>query len=185
MSFNFQGTKNLKQRDVNMSYTVVSESSTTYKVSISYTINGKGKAGTIWIFKNGTILAGELNGKNYTGSTVNNYVLGGFETINTLYNLAMQAGTITPYFHSAGTSTATIGTNSFTVTDYMANTTPETIQVCNGEPLVINAYNVYIGMPSGSSLKMITSANFSVTLTTPTGYNAFDYTYQLTAITVA
>jgi len=112
-------------------------------------------------------------------------VLGAFEDLDTVYTLALQATTMTSYFHSVGTSTATIGTNSFTVTDYVANTTPETIQVCNEQPAVIDVYNVHAGTPSGSSLEMITSADFSGTLTTPTGYNTLDYTYQLTALTVS
>ena len=185
MNFSFQGTKNGNQKDLNLGYTVVSKNSTTYQVNIDYTLNSKSKAGTIWILNNGTILAGELNGKDYNGSTASDFVLNGFVDLDTIYNLALQASTIPAYFHSVGTSTATIGTNSFTVTDYVANTTPETVQGCNGSTALIDTYNVYLGTPNGSSLELVTSANFSVTLTTSSGTNILDYTYQITSLTVA
>lgn len=185
MSISFQGTKNGNQDDVNMSYVVAYVSSTTYKVNISYSLNGKGKPGTLWILKNGSILAGERGGKNYTGSTASNFVLDYFSDLETLYTFASQASTITSYFHSAGTSTAEIGANSLTVTEYLVNTTPENFQICNGENAELDTYNVYIGTPSGSSLAIITYADFSGTLTTSSVSNTFDYVYQLTAYTVA
>jgi hypothetical protein len=184
MSISFQGTKNGVQHALSMTYAVVSESSTTFKVNVNYTLKVAHTA-TIWILTNGTVLAAERGGKNYTGSAASAFVLGAFADLNTLYTLAVQASTITPYFHSAGTSTVTIGTNSFTVTDYVANTTPETIQGCNGDSFLIDAYSVYLGTPTGSSLEMITSANFSSTITTPSGNTTLDYSYQLTALTVA
>ena len=185
MALYFLGTKNGVQKDLNLSYAVVSESSTMYKVNINYTINGKGRDGTVWIFSNGTILAGELNGKNYTGSTASDFVLNAFVNLDTIYNLALESSTIPAYFHSGGASMTTIGANSFTVTDYIANTTPETIQGCSESSVLIDAYTVYLGTPSGSSLELITSANFSVTFTTPSGSDTLDYQYQITGLTVA
>ena len=185
MSFTFQGTKNGLQKDLNLSYAVVYYSSNTYKVNINYTINDKSKMGTLWILNNGTILAGELNGKNYTGSTASTFVLNAFVDLENIYLLALQASTITAYFHSVGTSTTTIGTNSFTVTDYYANTTPETIQGCSDSSAIIDSYNVYLGTPNGSTLELVTSASFNVTLTTLSGSNVLDYQYQITGLTVA
>jgi len=185
MSFGFQGSKDGVQKDLNLSYTVVSQSSTTYEVNIDYTLNGNTKAGTIWIVNNGTILAGELDGKNYTGATASTFVLDAFSDLDTIYNLALQSSTIPAYFHSVGTSTVTIGTNSFTVSDYVANMTPETIQGCSGSSAVVNTYNVYLGTPTGSSLELVTSANFSVALTTSSGTTTLDYEYQITALSVA
>jgi len=185
MSFGFQGTKNGAQENLNMTYTVVSASSTEYKVNVGYTINGEGKSGTIWIRDNGTIIAGELNGKNYTGTTASNFVLNAFSELDTIYNLALQASTIPAYFHSVGSETANIGSNSFTVTDYAANATPETVQGCNESSAVINSYNVYLGTPNGSSLELVTSANFSVVLTASSVSTSLDYSYQILALTVA
>ncbi|MGA2664548.1 MAG: hypothetical protein ABSF83_06375, partial [Nitrososphaerales archaeon] len=61
----------------------------------------------------------------------------------------------------------------------------ETVQVCDGETAVLTAYNVFVGTPSGSSLAVVTHAQFAGTLTDSSGTTTLDYTYQLTALTVA
>jgi hypothetical protein len=186
MSISFQGTKNGEPRTGTLNYSVVYENSTTFMVNFTHTLNGKGNAGTLWILKNGTVLAVERGGKNYTGSTASNFVLSHFSDLDILYSFATQESTVTSYFHSNGTSTANIGTNSFTVTDYVANTTPETVQVCNEGTAVLDTYNVYLGAPTGSSLEMVTSANFSGTLTSSSGtIITLDLSYHLTALTVS
>ena len=182
----FQGTKNGNSRTGTLTYSVVYESPTTFKVNINHTVNSKSNSATVWIFKNGTILAAERGGKNYTGSTATNFVLGHFSDLNLLYSFATQESTITSYFRSAGTSTVSIGTSSFTVTDYVENAAGETVQVCNEGTAVLDTYSVYLGTPTGSSLEMITSANVSGTLTSLSGtVITVDFSYQLTAFTVA
>ena len=182
----FQGTKNGNSRTGFLSYSVVYDSPTTFKVNVNHTLNGKANSATIWIFKNGTVLAAERNGKNYTGSTASNFVLGHFSDLNILYSFATQVGTNSSYFHSAGNPTANIGGNSFTVTDYVANSTPETIQICNEGTAALDTYNVSLGTPAGSSLELITFADFSGTLTSSSTGTVItlDISYQLTALTV-
>jgi len=185
MSFGFQGTKDGVQKNLNLSYAVASVNSTTYKVNIDYTLNGKSKSGAVWILNNGTVVAGELNGKNYTGPTVSEFVLNAFADLDAIYSLALQSSTIPAFFHSTGTSNVTLGTSQVMVTDFVANTTPETILGCDGSSAVVDAYSVSLGTPNGSTLEMVTSANFSVTLTTSSGTETLDYQYQLTAIAAA
>ena len=49
----------------------------------------------------------------------------------------------------------------------------------------MNTYSVYVGTPNGSSLELITYANFSVSLTTASSTTTADYTYQVNGFTVA
>jgi hypothetical protein len=84
-------------------------------------------------------------------------------------------------FHSNGNSTVTIGTNTFTVTNYVANTLPETIQRCNGETTVPTAYNFSEGTPSESTYELPTYVDMSGS----TNGTPFSFTFQVTAFTVA
>lgn len=185
MSFGLLGTKNGATENLNITYTVVYHSSTTFKVSLSTDLNGAVTPSTVWILNNGNVVALYATGTNYTGTEANNILLGYFADLETLNVFALQESTVSTYFHSAGTSTAKIGTNSFTVTDYVANATPETVPTCFSETATLNSYNVYLGTPSGSNLEIVTYSQFSGTLTTPFGTNTLDYTYQVTALTVA
>jgi hypothetical protein len=84
-------------------------------------------------------------------------------------------------FHSNGTSAVTIGTNPVTVTNYVANALPETIQRCNGETTVVAAYNLSEGTPSGSTYELPTYVHMSGS----TNGTPFSFTFQVTAFTVA
>lgn len=168
-----------------MTYTVISHNSMIYKVSLEYTLNQSPKPVTMWVADNGTVLALYVKGVNYTGSAASSMVLGYFSDLDTLNTIGLQESTVTSYFHAAGNSTVSIGTNSFAVTDYVANATPETVQVCGLGTAVVNTYSVYLGTPEGSSLELIAYANFSVSLATESGTTTLDYTYQLTGLTLA
>jgi len=184
LSFGFQGTMNGGAHNLNMSYTVVYHSSTTYKVSVNFIINGQVQPATAWILNDGTVLALYGLGHNITGSAASSTALAYFSDLMTLNSFANQESTITAYFHSAGTSTAKVGGNTFTVTEYVANSTPETVQLCTGETATLNTYNVYIGTPSGSSLELVTYANFAGSFISEGVTTAYSYTYQLTGLTV-
>jgi len=186
LAISFKGTKNGQTENLNFSYTVAYKSPTTYKVDITIVYNGKSHTDTVWDLRNGTILA-LFTTKNYTGYSASNYVLGYFSDLETLYTLALQS-TNTAYFHSTGTSTATIGTNpQFTVTNYVANTTPEAIQGCNnsGSGSVSND-SVNLGTPNGSNFELVVSSTFVGSLTDASGTTTtLDFTYQTTEFTVA
>jgi len=184
MTIGFVGSKNGNPDNLNLTYDVVYHSSTTYKVSLDFLLNGQATQATLWVLNNGNFVALYASGSNHTGSAASNTVQGYFTDLETLSLFAVQESTITSYFHSTGTSTANIGSNSFPVTDYVANTTPETFPVCSGGTVTLNAYNVYLGTPTGSSLELVTHANFDGTLTTSTGTTTLDYTYEVTGLTV-
>jgi len=186
LTIGFVGTKNGSPENLNFSYTVVSQSASTYEVNLNLLLNGKSRDYTLWVFTNGTVLALLTpSGVNDTGSTASNIVLGYFSALETLDTIALQSND-TAYFHSTGTSPVTIGTNSFTVTNYVLNTTPETIQGCsNSGSADLSNYSVSLGTPTGSNFELVISANFAGTFTTASGNSTVDYTYQLTALTVA
>ena len=187
MAITFQGTKNGKAVTLDFSYTVAYKSSTTYKVDLNIVLNSKSHPYTLWDFSNGTVLALLApNGVNSTGSAATNTVLGYFYDLETLYTLALQS-TNAAYFQATGTSTVTIGTNSFTATNYVANTTPETIQGCNNSGYgSVSNFNVSLGTPSGSSFELVVSSTFAGSITDASGTTTtFDFTYQTTAFTVA
>ena len=187
MAVTFQGTENNKSVDLDFSYTLAYKGPPTYKVNIDIVLNGKSHPYTLWDLINGTVLALLApNGVNSTGSAASNTVLGYFYDLEALYTLALQS-TNGAYFHSTGTSTATIGTNSFTTTDYVANTTPETIQGCNGSGSgSVSNFNVNLGTPSGSNFELVVSSTFVGSITDASGTTTtFDFTYQTTALTLA
>jgi len=167
-----------------MSYSVV-YTGPTYKVSISVLLNGASIPLTVWIQPSGNIVAfyDGSTGKNYTGSGAVNDFLSYFTDLENLQTFALLAST-SAGFHSTGTSTTTIGTSSFPVTNYLANTTPETVQICGTETVVLNTYNVNLGTPTGSGMEIVTSATFAATETTSTGTTTLDYKYQVIGLTV-
>ena len=187
LAVTFNGTKDGKAVDLTLSYTVAYKGPPTYKVNLNIVLNGKSHPYTLWDLSNGTVLALLApNGVNSTGSAASNTVLNYFYDLETLYTLALQS-TNTAYFHSTGTSSVTIGTNSFTVTNYVTNTTPETIQGCNNSGYgSVSTSNVNLGTPSGSSFELVTSSTFVGSITDASGTTTtLDFTYQTTALTVA
>jgi len=186
LTIGFQGTKNGSPDNINFTYTVVSKSATTYEVDLNIILNGKSRTYTLWDLTNGTVLALlNPNGVNDTGLTASNVVLGFFSDLDTLDTMALQS-TDTAYFHSTGTSTVTIGTNSFKVTNYALNTTPETIQGCSNSGYAdLSNYSASLGTPSGSSFELVVSATFVGSFNQASGNTTDDFTYQLTALTVA
>ena len=105
-----------------------------------------------------------------------------------LYTLAQQSTNVA-YFHSTGTSTATIGTNPpFTVTNYVANTPNETILGCNNSGSgSLSKYSVSLGTPKGSNFELVVSSTFvgSIFSEASGTTTTFDFTYQTTAFTIA
>jgi len=186
LAISFEGTKNGNTHNLDFSYTVAYASPTTYKVNLNVVLNGKSRAYTLWDLRNGTVLALLLpNGENDTGYAASNTVLGYFSDLETLDTIALQSNN-PAYFHSTGTSPVTIGTNSFTVTNYASNTTNETIQGCNNSGYgTLSTYTTSLGTPSGSSFELVVSATFAGSLTDASGTTTFDYTYQVTAFTIA
>jgi hypothetical protein len=114
---------------------------------------------TAWILRsNGSAIAIDEAGYNLTSSITGSLVVGLFAGFSAEIQAASQLSTYTSnqYFKSTGTSSVTLGTNTFTVTNYVANTLPQTITPCNGSPTTLTNFALSVGTPSGSSTKLVT-----------------------------
>jgi hypothetical protein len=163
-------------------------SSTTYKINLSELEAGHNTTTTAWILKNGTALAIDEAGTNLTGSLANEMVVGLFAG----FSAEVQAGnqlstyTATQYFHSTGTSSVTIGSSTFTVTNYAANTLPQTITDClTGATTNLTAYKLSVGTPAGTSYKVVTYMQLAGSSTVNGQPSSFNYVIQIVSLTVA
>jgi hypothetical protein len=57
----------------------------------------------------------------------------------------------TAYFHSTGTTPVTLGANTFTLTNYAANSLPETVPSCAGAGITLTTASMSIGTPNGAN----------------------------------
>jgi hypothetical protein len=169
------------------SYTTVYASATTFKVSI--VSSDYPSAFTMWLLRNGTIVGINYAGSNYTGAAAVQYYQGSrlFEAWGTMLVFGQQLTTDyvadTAYFHSTGTSSVTLGTNTFTLTNYAANSLPETVPVCGGASTTLNTASMSIGMPNGANYEF--PIDFDISGSVRAGTTTFTITSQITSITVA
>ena len=186
MTFSFSGNTSTmtKTRTFSFTYTVAYMSSTTYKVNMEY-VAKKTVTFTAWFLKNGTTLAISTNGGNITGAQASNDVQEYFGDVASVLGFVQDQSLYSNLFHSNGTSTVTIGTNTFAVTNYAANTLPETIQRCNGETTVLTAYNLSEGTPSGSTYELPANVYIAGSTTANGTTRPFSFTFQVTAFTIA
>ena len=111
----------------------------------------------MWLLKNGTLVGINYAGFNYTGAAAISYYQASrlFTAWGTQTVFGQQLTTsyiyATAYFHSTGTSPVTLGANTFTLTDYAANSLPETLPTCSGAGLTLTAATMAIGTPSGAN----------------------------------
>ncbi len=169
------------------SYITNYASSTTYKVTITTTESGQpASSDTIWILKDGTILAVNIAGFNFTGATAQQYGNGAFVGFTLQIEADSEIGTYTAsnYFHTVGASTTvSIGPTKVSVTSYSANTLPEIIATCTGST-TLTAYAFSVGMPQGTSSPLVTYEHFAGSDTTGGQTDTFDYVLQVTSITL-
>ena len=155
MGGNFQLSVNGASLTFTSSYTTVYASATTFKVSL--VSSDYPSAFTMWLLRNGTIAGINYAGSNYTGSAAIQYYQGSrfFTAWGTMLVFGQQLTTDyiydTAYFHSTGTSPTTIGANTFTLTNYAANSLPETVTTCSGASITLNTASMSIGTPSGAN----------------------------------
>jgi len=142
---------------------------------------------TVWILKNGTAIAVNIAGQNLTGTEANSLVTGAFagfyEEIDVGQQQSFYSGDA-QYFHSTGTASATIGSNTVTVTNYALNSLPETVNSC-GTLSNYTAFTLSIGTPSGTNFPIATNLHFAGTSTVNGTPSSFDVSVQVTAFTVA
>ena len=188
MTLDFSGTTSTmtSSQDFTFSYSVVSVSSTTYKVEGDFA-GASSVTFTAWLLKNGTTLAVHVNNSpsNITGTMAGNLVEGYFGEFAAVQGFVQEQSVYSNLFRSNGTSTVTIGTNKFTVTNYAAYTLPETIQLCNGESDSLTAYSLSEGTPSGSNYELPIYVHIAGSSTANGTTVPFEFTIRITAFTVS
>jgi hypothetical protein len=166
---------------------VIYRSTTTIKVNSTFTAAGNSEQTTLWILKNGTVLAVNIAGQNITGAETSGVLEGSFAGFYEEIDIGQQQSfysTDSQYFHSTGSSSVTIGLNTLTVTNYALNSLPETVDSC-GTLTNYTAFALSIGTPSGTSFPIVTNLQFAGTSTVNGAQNSFNVTEQVTAFLVA
>ena len=167
-------------------YTVASVTPTTYKVEASFISGTHSLPFTAWFLKNGTTLAINFGqSTNVTGAQADSDVLYYFGEFGAVQGFVQEQSLYSNLFRSNGTSTVTIGANTFTVTNYVAYALPETVQLCNGETDQLTAYSLSEGTPSGSSYELPNYVHIAGSSTANGTAATFDFTIKITAFAVS
>lgn len=177
-----QGSANGTSFDITASYHVIYATQATFKIGVSEVQAGQNNSATVWLQRDGSILAMELAGHNFTGATAAGYFqayLGLWEE-ELMYAQQITTATSYSYFHSTGTSTVTIGSSTFTTTSYEADSLPETVQGCSGPALTLTKGSFSAGSPGGSSYPLIVS----IEIAGSAGSTTFDFSSQITSVAV-
>jgi hypothetical protein len=169
------------------SYTRLYASSTTYKISLANSVGGTNTTQTAWILKNGNVLAIDEAGTNLTGSVVQEMAVGLFAGFAAEVDVGSQLSTYTAsqYFHSTGTSSATIGSNTFTVTNWAANKLPQTITTCSADQTTnLTTFALSVGVPKGTSYEIVTFMQIAGSTTINGQASNIDYLIKVSSFTV-
>lgn len=183
----FSSTSGGTTTNTTASFNVIYRSATTIKVNTTFGSGANTERITAWILKNGTTLAVNLSGQNFTGTTANGFITGAFAGFYQEIEVGQQQSFFSgasQYFHSTGTSSVTIGANTVTVTNYAANSLPETVTAC-GSTATYTAFSLSIGTPSGTTFPIVTNMHFAGTTTVNGSPSSFDYSVRVTAFTLA
>jgi hypothetical protein len=183
----FSSTSQGKTINSTASFLVIYRSTTTIKVNSSFTAAGNSEQTTLWILKNGTVLAVNIAGQNLTGTESSSILEGSFAGFYEEIDIGQQQSlysTDSQYFHSTGTTSVTIGLNTLKVTNYALNSLPETVNSC-GTVNNYTAFTLSIGTPSGTSFPIVTNLQFAGTSTVNGAQNPFNVSEQVTAFSVA
>jgi hypothetical protein len=188
MQLRYNLTSGTSQSNLSESYTRVYASATTYKVTVTSIANGQATPPeTAWILKDGTVLAINVAGQNLTGQIAQSMIVGLFAGFSAEVQAGSQLSTYTAsqYFHTTGTSSVTIGSNTFAVTNYAANTLPQDITSCGtGSITHLTAYKLSVGTPTGTSYKVVTYMQLAGSSTVNGQPTSFNYVIQIVALTV-
>ena len=173
MQVQYNGTSNGSSYNVVSSYNVIYASTsggvTTYKVFISFNDGSSATNATAWVQSNGNVVALDFAGYNETGSMAGAALVGLMTpfTLEANYLGYIQVYTGT-FYHSAGTSSVTLGTTTMTVTNYQANSLPETFSEC-GYTGTLDQFAMSVGTDPGTSFTLVTYLHISGTSDGTTG----------------
>ena len=168
------------------SYSVVYVTSTTYKVDLTYTAT-KSHQFTAWLLRNGTALGiyNDQNGLNDTSAQVSSDLQTYFGQFASIQGFLQEQSIYSNLFRSTGTTSVTIGSQTFNVTNFVTNTLPETIQLCNGETDTLTTYNLSEGTPGGATFELPVYVNIAGTASENGTTSPFGFTVNITAFTTA
>lgn len=186
MTLQYSGTANGQSINYTASYNVLYATSSTIKVNLTYSSSSGTESITAWLSTSGTVIAAEEDGYNLTGSEASGMVVGLFAG----FVVEVEAGQSIPYYsstsqwESTGTSTVTIGTTGFTVTNYQFSSYPVTVTTCSGTS-TLTAFSLSIGTPPGTTYQVVTTLNEAGSTTVNGQTENFDFTLTLTSLTVS
>jgi hypothetical protein len=191
---NFTGSTNGTQHSSEaLSYQVVYDSNNVLKVNFTEKVVSNGTANTFsalsWVNKNGTVLATEYFGQNFTGSQAKTFFDAEMVvfTIYLTYHSLLSVYTDPANFHAVGTSSKMFGPTTIQVTTYMANHLPELIDTpCSNSSFNLTDFSLDLGTPPGSATQFMTFLHLAGTYMQPGhGPQQEDYTFRLVSMTVA
>lgn len=185
MEFKISGTYNGTTSNETLSYMVTSVSGGIYDVNFTEGgASGSIVASFVVDTNNATVLSASYFGTSLPGSEAKSI----FDSFMALFGLEYTYGgsigvyTSSAYFKSTGTTSMTYGTATFSVTTYVANTIPETVNEC-GVNTTLTAFTLEVGTPPGVSVPFITYLH--VAGTDNSSHSTFDDTFQLVSMTVS
>jgi hypothetical protein len=173
MSISYSGTSNGTAFNLTASYNVIyasgSGASRVYKVAVNETGSSgssssiTAETATVWLRANGSVIATEYAGANLTGmeATLGASLFYGFVTQLPTYN-NIQEYTSSTYVHKVNTTSATFGPTTMTVTNYAANSLPETVTTCSGT-VTLQSFALQTGAVPGTSLSLLTKESLTAT----------------------
>jgi hypothetical protein len=176
MAINYAGTSNGSAFNFSSSYHVIYASGTgasrVYKVSVNDTgTSGENTStsttevenATVWMYVNGTVIATEFEGQNFTGfeAMIGSALFGPFVAEVPQSNL-ISYYTSSTYVHKVNSTTAKFGPTTMSVTNWAANSIPETIQTCSGT-VTLQSFTLQTGAPTGSTYSVLTRADVTTT----------------------
>ena len=182
ITFKVQGTYNGTQSNSTISYSTTTVSSGIYDVSITFTSGTSTESGVARVDSNNqSVISVTFSGYTFRGAQAKSF----FDSLFALFGLEYSFGgyvgilTSSTYFHSTGSAQMTFGSTTFSVTTWVANSLPLSINQC-GYSSNITAYTLQIGTPPGSTLAFITYLHFASN--SPSNE---DFTFQLVSMTQA
>lgn len=183
MSTNLFGTINGQTVNITSSYSVIYKSATTYKVNVTWTM---GPPFIAWVRTDGTLVAVYFMGQNMTGSQAASIFSGAMGPFAYQISFVNQLNiyTSTLYFHATSQGTATFGPTTMSVTNYAANSLPETFSAC-GTTFSLTEFSLQVGNVPSGSLQLVTYVHENGTLQSSSGSQSVEVTMRLISVTLA
>jgi hypothetical protein len=167
------------------SYDTIYASQTTFKIGLNLSLPGEYIPATMWMLRDGTVIAFDYAGQNNTGSDATPLGPQFFALFLAESNASdISAFTSSAYFHQTGTSPDSIGPTQVSLTTYSANALPETISSCPSST-TITAFSFALGIPHGTNTSLIVNEQLATTEDVNGTTSNVDVAIQLSSLTLA